>query len=463
MSHHDPDTANLASTRSEQSSSMAAMTSNGRELGCAIGPYKLLQLIGEGGFGLVYMAEQEAPVRRRVALKIIKLGMDTKQVIARFEIERQALAMMDHPSIAKVFDSGVTANGRPYFVMELVKGIPITTYCDQNNLSINERLVLFMLVCHAVQHAHQKGVIHRDIKPSNVLVAMLDGKPVPKVIDFGIAKAIDQKLTEKTIFTEYHQLIGTPEYMSPEQAEMSGMDIDTRSDIYSLGVLLYELLTGTTPFDSTELRKASCGEIQRMIREVEPPKPSTRLTMMGDKIADVAKRRKCELQTLSKSLRGDLDWIVMKALEKDRTRRYETANALAMEVLRFLCDEPVTASPPRISYRLLKFMRRNRRAVAMSAAVLLILVSAVIGSTAIAVQASRAQIRSELARIAAERDRDKAFLALPLAYDRISGLMGERHPAASAIADLIADTCAERGQMDQAELWRAKAAVHASP
>ncbi len=284
--------------------------------GMRIGPYKLLQTIGEGGFGTVFMAEQVAPIARRVALKIIKLGMDTKQVIARFEAERQALAMMDHPNIARVLDAGATETGRPYFVMELVRGDPITAYCDRHNLGTRERLDLFMQVCQAVQHAHQKGIIHRDIKPSNVLVTVADTKPIPKVIDFGIAKATISKLTEKTLFTEHRALIGTPEYMSPEQAEMSGVDIDTRSDIYSLGVLLYELLTGTTPFDGARLRSAAFGEIQRIIREVEPEKPSTRLQTLKQTKPQAEGHRGAGADKLGATLRGDLDWIVMKCLER---------------------------------------------------------------------------------------------------------------------------------------------------
>ncbi len=295
-------------------------------LGTLIGPYKLLQRIGEGGMGAVYLAEQERPVRRRVALKVIKPGMDTEQVVARFQAERQALAIMDHASIAKVFDAGVTDSGRPYFVMELVKGVPITEYCDAVHLTPKERLELFIPVCQAIQHAHQKGIIHRDIKPSNVLVAMQDGKPTPKVIDFGIAKAIDQRLTEQTFFTQHGAIIGTLEYMSPEQAEISAMDIDTRADIYALGVMLYELLTGSTPLERPRLREAGYSEILRRIREEEPPKPSTRLSGVRDTLASVAALRKTEPARLSRLMRGDLDWIVMKALEKDRTRRYESAS-----------------------------------------------------------------------------------------------------------------------------------------
>jgi len=323
------------------------------------------------------MAEQEQPVRRRVALKIIKLGMDTRQVITRFEAERQALAMMDHPNIAKIFDAGATATGRPYFVMELVRGIPITQYCDTNKLATEARLELFVPVCNALQHAHQKGIIHRDIKPSNVLVTLHDGKPVPKLIDFGIAKATQSQLTEKTLFTEFRQMIGTPAYMSPEQAEMSGLDIDTRSDIYSLGVLLYELLTGTTPFDPRELYSAAYGEIQRIIREVDPPKPSTRLSTLGEPLTTIAANRSAEPRKLSQLVRGELDWIVMKSLEKDRTRRYESAGELARDVGRHLSDEPVEACPPGANYRLRKFVKRNRAMVSTVAVVLTLAVTAI--------------------------------------------------------------------------------------
>jgi serine/threonine protein kinase len=331
--------------------------------GTVIGRYKLLERIGEGGMAVVYMAEQTEPIRRKVALKIIKLGMDTRQVIARFEAERQALAMMDHPNIAEVLDAGATETGRPYFVMELVQGVSITEYCDQNNLSTKERLGLFIQVCNAVQHAHTKGIIHRDIKPSNVMVTHHDGKPVPKVIDFGIAKATNQRLTEKTLFTRYAHIIGTPAYMSPEQAEMSDLDIDTRTDVYSLGVLLYELLTGTTPVSEEELRKAGYLEMQRVIREQEPVKPSTRLTTLGDTLTNIAKHRNCTPGLLRKALRGDLDWIVMKSLEKDRARRYEAAESLALDVQRHLEHRPVLAHAPTREYRLHKFLRRHRSQV----------------------------------------------------------------------------------------------------
>jgi serine/threonine protein kinase len=329
--------------------------------GDRIGRYKLREKIGEGGCGVVYVAEQEEPVRRKVALKVIKLGMDTESVVARFGAERQALAMMDHPNIARVFDAGATETGRPYFVMELVRGIKITDYCDLNHLPTQERLDLFIKVCQAIQHAHQKGIIHRDIKPSNILVTLHDGVPVPKVIDFGIAKATEGRLTDATVYTQLHQFLGTPAYMSPEQAEMSGLDIDTRSDIYSLGVLLYELLTGCTPFDAQELAKAGLDAIRNTIREVEPLRPSTRLgTLQGAALAATAKQHSTESGHLLKLIRGDLDWIVMKCLEKDRSRRYETANGLAMELKRHLNNEPVLARPPTTTYRLLKAWRRKK-------------------------------------------------------------------------------------------------------
>jgi len=344
-------------------------------VGQTIGRYKLLEKIGEGGCGVVYVAEQTAPVRRRVALKVIKLGMDTKAVVARFEAERQALAMMDHPNIAKVLDAGTTETGRPYFVMELVRGIKITDYCDQANLSTKERLDLFIKVCQAIQHAHQKGIIHRDIKPSNILVTLHDGVPVPKVIDFGIAKATEGRLTDATVYTQLHQFIGTPAYMSPEQAEMSGLDVDTRSDIYSLGVLLYELLTGSTPFDPKELLSQGLEAMRKTIREKEPVRPSTRLATLGaDQLTTTAKRRSAEAPKLIHQLKGDLDWIVMKCLEKDRARRYETANGLAADLKRFLNNEPVVARPPSTAYRLQKAFRRNKVVFTAAAAVVMALV-----------------------------------------------------------------------------------------
>jgi serine/threonine protein kinase len=368
-----------------------------------IGRYKILQEIGEGGFGIVHMAEQQEPVRRKVALKIIKLGMDTKQVIARFEAERQALALMDHPNIARVLDAGATETGRPYFVMELVRGITITGYCDQNKLSAAERLELFLPVCHAVQHAHQKGIIHRDLKPNNVLVTLHDAKPVPKVIDFGIAKATSQRLTEKTLFTGFRQFLGTPEYMSPDQAEISGLDVDTRTDIYSLGVLLYELLTGTTPFDAKTLRGASYDEILRTIREVEPPTPSARLHTLSatQDAAAIARLRRSEPAALSRQLRGDLDWIAMKAMEKDRTRRYQTANDLAADIERHLRNEPVIAGPPGPAYKFSKFVRRHRFGVLGGSVVGAALLIGLSMATAGLIQANRARAALEVERDAA--------------------------------------------------------------
>ena len=357
-----------------------------------IGPYKLLELIGEGGMGVVYLAEQTEPVRRRVALKVIKLGMDTKQVVARFEAERQTLAMMEHPNISRVFDAGATPDGRPYFVMEHVQGIPITDYSDRHNLNMRERLELFIHVCEAIQHAHQKGVIHRDLKPSNVLVEVLDDRPVPKVIDFGIAKATAQRLTERTVYTEQGQLIGTPEYMSPEQAEMTGLNVDTRTDIYSLGVLLYELLVGALPFEPETLRRAGYAEIQRILREVDPPRPSTRLSSLGADSDVVAKRRRLDRSSLLDQLRGDLDWITMKALEKDRTRRYASASEFAADIQRFLRDEPIVARPPSAAYRMRKYVKRHRVGVGFAGAAFL---AAVLGIVLVSVQN---------ARIAAARD-----------------------------------------------------------
>ncbi|MHC4743512.1 MAG: protein kinase domain-containing protein, partial [Planctomycetota bacterium] len=376
--------------------------------GTVIGPYKLLERIGEGGMAYVYMAEQERPIRRRVALKIIKLGMDTRQVTARFEAERQALAMMDHPNIAKVFDAGATETGRPYFAMELVKGVTITASCDNNKLNTRQRLDLFIQVCNAVQHAHQKGIIHRDIKPSNVMVTLHDGKPVPKVIDFGIAKATSQRLTEKTVFTRYAQMIGTPEYMSPEQAEFSGLGIDTRSDIYSLGVLLYELLTGTTPFDAENLRAKGYGEMQRIIRESEPLKPSTRLSTMGDALTDIADHRKTSPDLLARLVRGDLDWIVMKTLEKDRTRRYEAVNALAKDIRRHLDNDPVEAGPPDTLYRIRKFIKKRRKTVATAAIIAALLIIGLIATTTLYFIAEKARNQEALARTAAEKAKKTA-------------------------------------------------------
>jgi serine/threonine protein kinase len=412
-------------------------------VGLTIGRYKLLEKIGEGGCGVVYVAEQTEPVRRRVALKVIKLGMDTRQVVARFEAERQALAMMDHPNIAKVLDAATTETGRPYFVMELVRGIRITDYCDQANLSTKERLDLFIKVCQAIQHAHQKGIIHRDIKPSNILVTLHDGVPVPKVIDFGIAKATEGRLTDATVYTQLPHFIGTPAYMSPEQAEMSGLDIDTRSDIYSLGVLLYELLVGSTPFDGKELMQSGIDAMRKTIREKEPVRPSTRLTQelarlglgsarvsraesgvtpdsqssrwwMGQgvqgkevfggtpKTARETRALPEHLRMLINALRGDLGWIVMKCLEKDRARRYDTANGLAMDLKRHLENEPVVARPPSTVYKFQKFVRRNQAVVTTAAAILL-------GLFAVLILGSVSYQRERAARAAAERSRTAEF------------------------------------------------------
>jgi serine/threonine protein kinase len=358
--------------------------------GAVIGPYKLLEQIGEGGMGTVWMAEQKEPIQRRVAVKVIKAGMDSTQVLARFEAERQALALMDHPNIARVLDAGTTDAGRPYFVMELVKGTPITKYCDDKHLTVRERLELFGDVCRAVQHAHQKGIIHRDLKPSNILIAPFDDKPVVKVIDFGVAKATGQRLTDATLFTGFGAVVGTPEYMSPEQAETNNQDIDTRSDIYSLGVLLYELLTGSTPLTKKRVKEAALLEVLRVIREEEPAKPSTRLSST-EELPAVAAQRHTEPAKLTKLVRGELDWIVMKALEKDRNRRYETANGFAMDVQRYLADEPVQACPPSALYRLRKFVHRRRGPVLAGILLLLALILGIVGTSIGMVQANRAR------------------------------------------------------------------------
>jgi len=375
--------------------------------GIVIGPYKLLQQIGEGGMGSVFMAEQTRPVQRKVALKLIKSGMDSQQVIARFEAERQALALMDHPNIARVLDAGATASGRPYFVMELVKGVPITKYCDEHHLTPRQRLELFVPVCQAVQHAHQKGIIHRDLKPSNVMVCLYDGKPVPKVIDFGVAKAAGPRLTEKTLFTELGQVVGTLEYMSPEQAEPNQLDIDTRSDIYSLGVLLYELLTGTTPLERKRFQAVAFLEVLRLIREEESPKPSTRLST-AEGLPSIAANRGLEPKKLSGLVRGELDWIVMKTLEKDRNRRYETANGLALDVQRYLNDEPVQACPPSASYRLRKFTRRNKGPVLAGTVIFLLLIGGIVGTTLGLLQAQTSEEHAQDEAIKAGRERDQA-------------------------------------------------------
>ncbi|HEY7313707.1 MAG TPA: protein kinase [Gemmataceae bacterium] len=394
-------------------------------VGTVVGAYKLLEQIGEGGFGIVFMAEQTQPVRRKVALKVLKPGMDTRQVVARFEAERQALALMDHPNIAHVFDGGQTASGRPYFAMELIRGIPLTDFCDQSHLNVRERLELFLSVCQAVQHAHQKGIIHRDLKPSNVLVTLHDDRPVVKVIDFGIAKATGQQLTEKTLFTNFAQMIGTPLYMSPEQAQMSGLDVDTRSDIYSLGVLLYELLTGTTPFDKERLRTVGYDEIRRIIREEEPARPSTRISTLGQAATTISANRRTDPQELRRLIRGELDWIVMKCLEKDRNRRYETVSALAADVQRSLYDEPVQACPPSARYRFRKFARRNKRALATVSVVamaMVLAVGALATSTILIAREQRATGNALQAEIRAKDDlrRDSYFHRIALAHRELS-------------------------------------------
>jgi eukaryotic-like serine/threonine-protein kinase len=413
-------------------------------LGASVGPYKLLEQIGEGGMGLVYMAEQQQPVRRLVALKIVKPGMDSRQVIARFEAERQALSMMDHPNIAKVLDAGTTDIGRPYFVMELVKGIPITTYCDEKHLTLKQRLELFIPVCQAVQHAHQKGIIHRDIKPTNVLIALYDEVPVPKVIDFGVAKATVQKLTEKTMFTGFGQLIGTLEYMSPEQAQFNQLDIDTRSDIYSLGVLLYELFTGTTPFDQAHLRTVAFDETLRIIREVEPPKPSTKISS-SNMLATVAANRSAEPARLGRQITGDLDWIVMKCLEKDRTRRYETASGLEIDLRRYLADETVAARPPSTAYLLQKFVQRNRGSVLSAFLVLLALVGGIIGTTWGMIRAEQSRRSAVLAQLAEAERAEGERQAKEEAQKRLAQLEKGTETLASMIQDLDPLTADKEG------------------
>lgn len=381
--------------------SLGAEKAGGSSSGDRIGPYHLLQKLGEGGMGEVFLAEQTEPVRRKVALKVIKHGMDSREVVARFESERQALAMMSHANIARIFDAGQTEKGRPFFVMEYIKGIPITDHCDKHRLKVRDRLGIFLQVCEGVQHAHQKAIIHRDLKPSNILVTIQEGQAVPKIIDFGVARAIDQRLTERTLFTELGQMVGTPEYMSPEQAEMTGQDIDTRSDIYSLGVILYELLAGALPFDPYDLRNAGLYEIQRKIREDEPPRPSTRVSTLGKKITEKAASRRTEPVALAKQLRRDLDWITMKSIDKDRTRRYGSSAEFAADIGRFLRNEAVEASPPSVAYRLMKFTRRHRIAVSsgLSIALLLIIfaVTAVWQASRIAEERDRAELEASRA------------------------------------------------------------------
>ena len=423
-------------------------------VGLTIDRYKLLQRIGEGGCGVVYMAEQEEPVRRRVALKVIKLGMDTKQVIARFEAERQALALMDHPNIAKVLDAGATETGRPYFVMELVRGVKITEFCDESKLPTEDRLELFIQVCQAIQHAHQKGVIHRDIKPSNILVTVNDGASVPKIIDFGIAKATAGRLTDQTLFTAFEQFIGTPAYMSPEQAVMTSLDIDTRSDIYSLGVLLYELLTGRPPFEQKELLAAGLDEMRRTIREKEPPKPSTRLTLLGkEELTTTAQRRQTEAPKLVHRVRGDLDWIVMKCLEKDRTRRYETANGLAADVRRHLSDEPIAARPPSKLYEFQKTVRRHKVGFAVTAAIIMLL--------AVGIALTTWQARRAVAALEELRGTAPAFAAEArslAAKERFTEAIEKLNYAIQLRPD-VPDYWVAKGDLLQSQLRLAEAAV----
>jgi serine/threonine protein kinase/tetratricopeptide (TPR) repeat protein len=419
--------------------------------GTVIGPYKLMEQIGEGGFGLVFVAEQQRPVHRRVALKVIKPGMDSRQIVARFEAERQALALMDHPNIARVFDAGATPSGRPYFVMELVKGVPINTFCDADRLTTRERLRLFVSVCSAVQHAHQKGVIHRDLKPSNVLVMSHDGTPVAKVIDFGVAKAIGQQLTEKTVYTQFTQMVGTPLYMSPEQAGQSGLDVDTRTDIYALGVLLYELLTGTTPFDEERLRTVGFDEMRRIIRDEEPAKPSARISTLGPAAVTVSVNRQTDPKRLSRLCRGELDWIVMKAMEKDRNRRYESASAFAADVERYLRDEPVQACPPSLGYRLRKFVRRHKGPVVAASLVILALLGGIVGTTAGLIHARAATEQEHRARVREAEQRQLAEEHQRLAEANEKTAVDEKQTVEAVRTFLLADLLMQADPFVQAD------------
>jgi eukaryotic-like serine/threonine-protein kinase len=426
--------------------------------GTMIGPYKLLQQIGEGGMGTVYSAEQREPVQRKVAVKVIKAGMDSRPVIIRFDVERQALAMMDHVNIARVLDAGATESGRPFFAMELVHGVPITKYCDDNHLTLRERLELFVPVCQAIQHAHQKGIIHRDIKPSNVMITLYDGKPVPKVIDFGVAKAIEQKLTERTLFTHYGAMVGTLEYMSPEQAEMSALRVDTRSDIYSLGVLLYELLTGSTPLSHKRMNEAAYGEILHMIKEEEAPKPSTRLSDSGEALASISAQRKTEPAKLSKLVRGELDWIVMKCLEKDRNRRYETASGFAADVQRYLNDETVQACPPSAGYRLRKFARRNKVglviAALLAAALIAVMAALAIGNVRIAREQGRTKAAYEVEAKQRRRAQDsfgKALGGIERMFTDINQELLPTDPARRKLLESVLALCQDLIKDDSAD------------
>jgi len=434
-----------------------------RRLPERIGNFHLLQKLGEGGMGEVWEAEQEGPVRRRVAFKVIKWGMDTKEVLARFESERQALALMNHPNIAKAYEAGSTDEGRPFFVMEYVRGIPLTEYCDAQRLSTKDRLLLFAQVCEGVQHAHQKGIIHRDIKPSNILVAVEDGRPVPKIIDFGVAKATSQRLTERTLFTELGQWIGTPEYMSPEQAELTGLDVDTRSDVYSLGVVLYELLAGTQPFDARELRTAGFDEMRRRIREEEPPRPSTKVSSLGDASRVAAERRRTDSHGLARTLRGDLDWIVMRAMEKDRTRRYGSPSDLATDVGRYLRDQPVEASPPSTRYRVRKFIRRHRVGVAAGSMVFAALIAGVIGTSVGVIRARNEaktahKVSQLLVGVFADFDAAAQIggLSSPAAVldrgaERILGELSDQPVVQAQLMNILGNAYRNLGQLDAAE------------
>jgi serine/threonine protein kinase/Tfp pilus assembly protein PilF len=434
----------------------------GERPGTQVGPYRLMEEIGAGGMGLVFVAEQQQPVRRQVALKVIKPGMDTREIVARFEAERQALALMDHPNIARVFDGGATPSGRPYFVMELVRGVPITDFCDDARRTPRQRLELFLGVCAAVQHAHQKGIIHRDLKPSNILVESHDGTPVVKVIDFGVAKAVGGRLTDMTVCTHHAQMVGTPLYMSPEQAGQSGLDVDTRSDIYSLGVLLYELLTGTTPFDPERLNQVGYDELRRIIREEEPPRPSNRISTLGRAAATVSTQRQSDPRRLSRLFRGDLDWIVMKALEKDRNRRYDTAGALAADVQRYLADEPVLACPPSAGYRFRKFARRNkgRLAVAVGAFLAVTAVAASIGwavrdRAARAAEAERAEaVRRETVAVQVRDSLQTARVLcavnkLAAARQKLAEARVQLGPDRAALGELAAEVEAGAAELDR--------------